>query len=55
LYKLCRALGVESPKGEIDGSRVWEYVKAGRLYDVAEYCKKDVEATRQVYKRMTFQ
>jgi len=55
LDKLCRALNVESPKGDIDGSKVGEYVKAGRLEEVAEYCRKDVEATRQVYKRMTFQ
>jgi len=55
LDKLCKALGVATPKGEIDGSKVWDYVKAGKLDEVADYCRKDVEATRQVYKRMTFQ
>lgn len=54
LDKLCRALGVPSPKGEIDGSKVWDYVKAGRIAEVAEYCKRDVEATRAVHRRMTF-
>jgi predicted PolB exonuclease-like 3'-5' exonuclease len=34
---------------------VFEKYKAGKLNEVAEYCRKDVEATRQVYKRMTFQ
>ena len=54
LDKLCKALNVPTPKGELDGSKVWDYVNAGRIEEVAAYCKKDVEATRQVYKRMTF-
>ena len=54
LDKLCKALNVPTPKGELDGSKVWDYVNAGRIEEVATYCKKDVEATRQVYKRMTF-
>jgi len=54
LDKLCKALNVPTPKGELDGSKVWDYVNAGRIDEVAAYCKKDVEATRQVYKRMTF-
>lgn len=52
LDKLCMALGVESPKGDLDGSKVFDYWKAGRINEIAEYCKKDVEATRQVFKRM---
>lgn len=54
LDKLCLALGIESPKGELDGSKVWEYVQAGRLNEVADYCSRDVEQMRKVYKRMTF-
>ena len=54
LDKLCKALNVPTPKGDIDGSMVWDFVNAGRIEEVAAYCKKDVEATRQVYKRMTF-
>ena len=54
LDKLCKALDVPTPKGDIDGSMVWDFVNAGRIDEVAAYCKKDVEATRQVYKRMTF-
>lgn len=42
-------------KGEMDGSKVWNAVKAGRIDDVAKYCCDDVEKTRQVYRRMTFQ
>lgn len=53
LAKLCQVLGVEA-KGDIDGSKVWEYVQAGKITEVAEYCAKDVERVRQVYKRMNF-
>ena len=54
LDKLCMALGVPSPKGEMDGSMVGRYVAEGRIAEVVEYCKRDVAATREVYKRMTF-
>ena len=55
LDKLCKALGVESPKGDITGATVWDAVKAGRLADVATYCAGDVRATREVWRRMTYQ
>lgn len=54
LDKLCMALGVPTPKGEIDGSMVGQYVAEGRIFEVSEYCKGDVRATRAVYRRMTF-
>ena len=54
LDKLCVALDIESPKGEIDGSMVGQYVADGRIEEVSEYCKRDVIATREVYRRMTF-
>lgn len=55
LDKLCKALGVKSPKGDIDGSKVWDAVQAGRLVEVADYCARDVEAVRQIHLRMTYQ
>jgi 3'-5' exonuclease len=55
LDKLCLALSIPSPKGELDGSKVAEYVAAGRIEEVADYCEKDVEAARSVWRRMTFQ
>ena len=55
LDKLCLALGIPSPKGDIDGSKVAAAVAAGRIDDVAAYCRGDVSATRAVYRRMTFQ
>ena len=54
LDRLCGVLGIDSPKDGIDGSKVWAYVQAGREQEVYDYCKRDVEATREVYKRITF-
>jgi predicted PolB exonuclease-like 3'-5' exonuclease len=59
LDKLCKVFGLP-PKGseigeEMDGSKVWEFVKAGRITDVAKYCAADVERVRQLHKLMTFQ
>lgn len=55
LDALCKALGVESPKaGGFDGSQVYDAWIAGKAGEVAEYCKKDVEAARQCYRRLAF-
>lgn len=51
--KLCRALGIPG-KGDISGKDVWPMVQAGRIEEVAAYCKQDVERTRAIYRRMTF-
>jgi len=53
LDKITKACGIEG-KGDIDGSMVWDYVRDGRIVEVAEYCHHDVEITRNLYKRMTF-
>lgn len=54
LDKLAKAFGLQG-KGDIDGSMVWDYVRDGRIAEIAEYCKHDVELARAIYKRMTFQ
>lgn len=54
LANLCEALNIPSPKNDIDGSKVWDYVQAGRINEVAAYCARDVEATRSAFWRMTF-
>ena len=54
LDNLCKYLNIESPKTELDGSKVWEYVQIGRYQEVQDYCKSDVEALRKVYNRLTF-
>ena len=55
LDKLCKALGIASPKGDITGARVWDFVKDGRISEVADYCAGDLVATREVHRRLTFQ
>lgn len=56
LHKLSIALNISSPKEEgIDGSKVYDYFLAGKGDEIIDYCKRDVEATRAVYNKMTFQ
>ena len=55
LEKLCMALSIPSPKNGIDGAMVASVVAAGGINEVAEYCAGDVAATRQVWRKMTFQ
>lgn len=54
LEALCKALGIDTGNDGMDGSQVWDYVKEGRVSEVAEYCKRDVAAVREAYRRMTF-
>lgn len=54
LESLALALGIPSPKDGIDGSQVYDFYKKGKVKDILEYCKRDVETTREVYKRITF-
>jgi 3'-5' exonuclease len=51
---LAKALNIPSPKTEMDGSKVYDYYKAGRLDEIHKYCKGDVETVRKVYHFMTF-
>lgn len=55
LEHIALALGVPTPKDGIDGSQVYEFYKKGKVDDICAYCKRDVEATRAVYKRMNFE
>lgn len=50
---LCKALKIPG-KGDMDGSMVWDYIKDGRISEVARYCADDVERVRQLYNRMSF-
>jgi hypothetical protein len=58
LDKLCNAFGLPKKgseiEDEIDGSKVWDFVQAGRIADVATYCRADVERVRAIHRRMTF-
>lgn len=51
---LARSLNISSPKTDLDGSKVYNYFRAGRQAEIYDYCKGDVETVRKVYRRMTF-
>jgi len=49
----CKAFGVESPKEHgLDGFMVGPYYRAGRLREIALYCRRDVEATARLYEKL---
>lgn len=54
LEAIALALGIPSPKDGIDGSQVAAFYEAGKVSEICEYCKRDVETTRAIYKKMTF-
>jgi hypothetical protein len=56
LDKLARGLGIPSSKGgAIEGKDVAKAYEDGRIKEICEYCEKDVEVTRKIYKRMVFE
>lgn len=54
LHELAKILGFETSKQGIDGSQVYDYWRSGRLKEIYDYCARDVELTRKIYKRLTF-
>jgi hypothetical protein len=55
LEYLALALDIPSPKDGIDGSQVAQFFADGKVNDILEYCKRDVETTRAVYRKMVFE
>lgn len=55
LDKLCKVLGVPTSKGDMDGSKVYDAYRAGEFDKIATYCADDVDATRKVFNRLTFE
>ena len=51
LKDLCRFFGRDT-KDDMDGSKVYEYYKEGRLEEIGKYCEKDVEDTIFLYKKL---
>lgn len=49
--RLCLALGMEG-KGDIDGSMIGDLWAAGEHDRIQEYCRADVERTREIHRRM---
>jgi len=53
LHSACLAFGIPSPKtAEMHGYAVGDAYREGRLAEVADYCRKDVEATAALYRRL---
>lgn len=53
---LAHAMGIPSSKdGGIDGSQVHEFYKNSKHKEIIDYCCRDVEVTRAIYKRMNFE
>ena len=53
LNLLAHALGIPTPKDDIDGSMVWEvYWKQRNLPRIVSYCQKDVITVAQILLRM---
>lgn len=51
LDRLCDALGIESPKGELTGAGVAQAWQDGRFDEIAAYNRADVSAVREVFRR----
>ena len=51
---LAKLLGIPTSKGELSGAEVSDYYRAGQLDAIYAYCKRDVEVTRAVYKKLIF-
>ncbi|MGE3172279.1 MAG: ribonuclease H-like domain-containing protein [Planctomycetota bacterium] len=49
---VCWALGIESPKGAMDGSQVAPAYQKGLIREIAEYNAHDVRATSAVYRKV---
>lgn len=57
LGELCDILGIENPKCEVNGmllsgATVYDFHLAGYHGEIIDYCARDVEAVREVYKRL---
>jgi hypothetical protein len=53
LDKLCKLLGLTG-KGITNGADVWPMAQAGRFEEISDYCRHDVEITRECWRRMVF-
>jgi len=55
MNELAKALGIPSSKDKMDGSDVYQYYKDGKHQEIIDYCCKDVEVVRAIYKKMNFE
>ena len=53
LHSACVAFGIPSPKSaEMHGYAVGDAYREGRLGEIADYCRRDVEATAALFTRL---
>lgn len=53
LHAACVAFGIPSPKtAEVHGYTVDDFYRQGRLREIADYCRRDVEATAELFRRL---
>ncbi|PQA83206.1 hypothetical protein C5F52_10920 [Limnohabitans sp. TS-CS-82] len=52
LDALCKGMGIETSKGDLDGSKVYDAWLAGEYDRIATYNLKDVKATAAVWERL---
>jgi DNA polymerase elongation subunit (family B) len=53
LHSACVAFGIPSPKTEeMHGYAVGDAYREGRLGEIADYCRRDVEATAELFRRV---
>lgn len=52
---LAKALGVKGKTEGMNGSQVYPEYQKGNIDKIADYCADDVECTKEIYKRLTFQ
>lgn len=53
LDDLCQILDINTPKQDgLDGSTVFDYWVERRLDEIAAYCAADVQATREIHRRI---
>ncbi len=46
----CKAFGIASPKeGGMTGLQVKDFYKQGRFLEIARYCLRDIQATKELY------
>lgn len=49
----CNSMGITNPKEKgIDGSKVGQYYRDGKIMEIAQYCNRDVIATGELYERI---
>jgi DNA polymerase elongation subunit (family B) len=54
LDNLCKALGIQGKTQGLCGADVWPLIQQGQIQAVADYCRDDVDAARNAYRKMTF-